>query len=49
MKKIKRLLRGDIRNREAEKKSDIQKVEERRRLSVEFRLLCLGCLEIGSF
>lgn len=47
--KIKRLLRGDIRNREAEKKSDIQKVEERRRLSVEFRLLCLGCLEIGSF
>lgn len=44
--KIKRLLRGDIRHREAEKKTAIQKIEERRRLSVEFRLLCLGCLEI---
>ena len=47
--RILRLIRGDIRNREAEMRVEVQRIEERRKLTVEFRPLCLGCLEIGDY
>lgn len=47
--KIVRLLKGDIRNREAEMKAEVRKLEERRKLAVEFRPLCMGCLQVGGY
>lgn len=44
--RIIRLLEGEIRNRSAEKKAEIEKLEARRSLNVEHGILCAGCLEI---
>ncbi|MGI6252344.1 MAG: helicase-related protein [Aminivibrio sp.] len=47
--RIIRLLKGDIRNRKTEMKAEIEKLEARRSLAVEYRPLSMGCLEIGNF
>lgn len=46
--RILRLLEGEIRNRTAEKQAEIEKLEARRTLNVEYGILCAGCLEIGN-
>lgn len=46
--RIIRMLSGDIRNRLAEQKQAIVEIENKRNLSVSFKSLCLGCLEVTS-
>lgn len=46
--RIVRLLEGEIRNRTAERDGEKEKLEARRRVRVEYRLLCAGCLEISN-
>lgn len=43
-----RMLNGDIKNRELEMNSEMQKMEQRRKISLSFRPLCFGCLRINK-
>ncbi len=46
--RIVRMLEGEIRNLEAEKKVKVEELEARRKLKVEHGILCAGCLEIRN-
>lgn len=44
--RIVRMLEKDINNRRVEQRNDMEKMEQKRNVSVSFSTLCLGCLKI---